>query len=545
MATAELKYNPYLQKTEVKFNKKKPRINSLVEKYQKEKLQSWIKKVPAVFHDEMNGYNFELVFYGTKLDYQELKKVFDEAGLLEKNQVRLTHHKPELEERAAKMKLLDELLVWLKAHENSHFDMAAFLEDNINLLNETYSLKVIYGSMFNTSGVDSDDIQVEEVSVVNELDDTDLINTPLLICVTRESLSKLQETIRYFKEREDVKPEQVFFYLHPSIDAMNTERILSDLGIIRPQIVGGVRDEQIRKYIEIFPLTDHISTLLSLFREQAVAIEAALQTEEEKGEKTNALTYQKLQELETVLTRLKITKEAFEKREDFGLPDSWQGIRENLFAGIRNWKKNKTVIKKEQEAEKQADEFNTVIHNLFKKYENDFADALSHEKAAIEEHMRKVYECAEFDNGFQVDLAGIFEVQTEVLPSFITELMGLKEEKYVHPRDDFDIVGLLFKHDPQDPVLETSYYYKSWREYILEAIAPAADRVMERNYASIRAFNNELTELYREHLQELCDTKIGELQESAASLSADEQKLQADRAWLREVEEKLTAIEQG
>ena len=544
MVTAELTYNPYLLKTEVLFNGNKPRINSLVEKYQKEKLQFWIKKVPAVFHDEMNGYNFELVFSGTSLDFQELKKAFAEAGVTEK-QVRL-FHKGTIGERAEKLKLLDELLVWLKTHENSHFDMISFQEDNKKLLNESYSLIVIFGSTFNTSGMDSEDIQVEEVDGVHELDDTDLTNTPLLICVNRDSLSKLQDTIRYFKkEREDVKPEQVFFYLHPSIDMENTKRILSDLDVNFPQIVGSLKDEQIMKYMEIFPFTDHISTVASLIRKQAAAIESVLKTEEENGEKTNALTHQRLGELEAVLNRLKVTKEAFEKREDLEIPDSWQRIKESMLDEIRNWKKNKTVIRKGEEAAKQAYEFDTEVHHLFEKYEKNLADALYEKKAEVGELLKKMYECAEFDTDFQADISSLVEVQTEVLPSFITGLMELKEEKYVQPRDDFDIMGLLFKHTPQDLVLETSYYYKSWREYVLEAAVPAADRLMERNYASILAFNEELTDVYREHLQELCDSKVRELRITAAGLSAEEQKLQEDRTWLREVQEKLTSIERG
>ena len=60
MVSAELVYNPYLLETEVLFNGNPPRINSLVEKYQTEKLQNWINQIPAIFYDEMNGYDFEL-----------------------------------------------------------------------------------------------------------------------------------------------------------------------------------------------------------------------------------------------------------------------------------------------------------------------------------------------------------------------------------------------------------------------------------------------------------------------------------------------------
>lgn len=44
MVKTELSYNPYLLETIVKFNRKKPRLNSLVGKYQDGKLQDWIKR---------------------------------------------------------------------------------------------------------------------------------------------------------------------------------------------------------------------------------------------------------------------------------------------------------------------------------------------------------------------------------------------------------------------------------------------------------------------------------------------------------------------
>lgn len=49
MVKAELSYNPYLQETEVKFNGRPPRINSLIEKFQNKRLQEWIKDIPSIF----------------------------------------------------------------------------------------------------------------------------------------------------------------------------------------------------------------------------------------------------------------------------------------------------------------------------------------------------------------------------------------------------------------------------------------------------------------------------------------------------------------
>ena len=73
MVKAELSYNPYLLETKITFNGQEPRINSLVEKYQQETLQNWVRRIPSIFYDEMNGYDFELEFSGTKLEYEDLE----------------------------------------------------------------------------------------------------------------------------------------------------------------------------------------------------------------------------------------------------------------------------------------------------------------------------------------------------------------------------------------------------------------------------------------------------------------------------------------
>lgn len=87
---AELEYNPYLQTTKVLFNGNEPRINSLVEKYRGFILSDWVQEIPSIFHDEMNGYDFELEFTGTELDFEEVKRAFAEEGITEE-QVRVFH----------------------------------------------------------------------------------------------------------------------------------------------------------------------------------------------------------------------------------------------------------------------------------------------------------------------------------------------------------------------------------------------------------------------------------------------------------------------
>ena len=129
MVKAELVYNPYLLETEVLFDGNPPRINSLVEKYKGEKLQTWIAKVPSVFYDEMNGYYFELDFSGTELDFEELRKSFAQAGV--GKDLVLLFHKGELAGRRQKLLSVEDLLKWLENNPNRRF---AFNEFHNNLL---------------------------------------------------------------------------------------------------------------------------------------------------------------------------------------------------------------------------------------------------------------------------------------------------------------------------------------------------------------------------------------------------------------------------
>ena len=128
MVKAELSYNPYLLETEVAFNGNPPRINSLVEKYRNSKLQEWMNEVPAYFRDEMNGYDFELVFSGTELDFEEVKQSFLRAGV-GKNRVKITQGKP-LVSRRDKAVEIDGLLEWLDANPSRKFDWATFRLDH-------------------------------------------------------------------------------------------------------------------------------------------------------------------------------------------------------------------------------------------------------------------------------------------------------------------------------------------------------------------------------------------------------------------------------
>lgn len=81
-----LKYNPYKLETEITVDGKHLADNSkLGELIVDSRLQDWVEDFPAILIDEYNDRDFEVVFHGTLLDYEDLTSVFTDAynkGLL-------------------------------------------------------------------------------------------------------------------------------------------------------------------------------------------------------------------------------------------------------------------------------------------------------------------------------------------------------------------------------------------------------------------------------------------------------------------------------
>ena len=145
LISAELSHNPYLLNTTVKFNGQAPKINSQIEKYEKLPLKDWVHLVPEIYYNEMNGYDFNLYFIGTRSDYEEIKKAFKAKGISEED-VRISY-KNEIEDADTKSKEVDALVSWLKNTPNRKFDFDSFWRETADLFESSYPFIMIRGSL--------------------------------------------------------------------------------------------------------------------------------------------------------------------------------------------------------------------------------------------------------------------------------------------------------------------------------------------------------------------------------------------------------------
>lgn len=80
-----IKYNPYKVISTMTVNGEEPKQNSKLKQFLHQRFQMWVDKIPSLLAEEYNVDEFELTFYGTELDYQDLLAAIKAA---EKNRIR-------------------------------------------------------------------------------------------------------------------------------------------------------------------------------------------------------------------------------------------------------------------------------------------------------------------------------------------------------------------------------------------------------------------------------------------------------------------------
>ncbi len=543
MIKAELFYNPYLLETEVRFNGNPPRINSLVEKYQKEKLQTWINKIPSIFYDEMNGYNFELDFTGTEMDFEELKKSFLQAGV--GNDLVQLFHKGSLDSRQKKSDSIDELLKWLNDTPNRKLDLQTFRDRNKDLFDSAYSFVVIGGSVNSDRIFEDIDISVENVESVDELRKTDLHSTPILFYIDRKTASTLQYNLLELLKRDDITQDQLFFMINPALGD-KAERVIRDLGVKKPQVVTSVDDPLIFRYFELFPESEYIYDSIKVFQKQADELGAILKEENRNSEIANRDIHEKIKELDGILTRLKIANDHFYNRENLDLPLDLIRAKSYLIDNINHWKIKKTKITDVEEARSLAYEFESEVFRYF----DDFKQAVNQfyfiQCATLLTLCDEWYKSAQYKEDYTVKKIVAPELSSYSVHRISDELMAIKDEQYVVPKDDF--FGKLFKTSEeliQEPILETTFYYEKWRSHAAGVAGPVADDMINEAYDNLQKYFSELSNCYMEKISVLLHEVAEEKEQVSSQLSEDEKLLQADNDWHTTFCDKLRDIERS
>ena len=542
MVKAELVYNPYMLETEIRFNGQPPRINSLVEKYQEGMLQDWISALPGIFHDEMNGYDFELEFTGTSRDFNELQRSFKQADVTEE-QVKL-FHKSELENRDKKLQRIESLLNWLAENPNRNFDNDLFRKENELLFDGAYSFILIQGENVDLPKIGWADATIEVITDVRDLENTDLTFTPVVISVDQNTVYDLQRTLKYLKRRRDVVVQQVFFIVDETMNQDSIYRTIKDLGIKKPHIIKSLEDEKLKKYFEIYPETDYIMNSIKMFKEKADAVGVALETEREQCEKTNTETDEKIRTKAEEIQKALEADEELASKSNIDKPAAFTVEKNNLDYRVAIWRKKKTKSVEHEEAEKLAIELQQEVQKYFEYFSKAISDSVDGVKTMIDLRLSEAYAAAGCEDGFDTKDIELKPADTITLPDFHEDLMKLHVEELVRKSS----VGLFYipsKNPDDDYEMQTAYYMQKWRTHILSIIGPIAEALTTERMQALSDYDDMATEAYHNHLMQIIDDKKKEEEKLAQQLSSEEKQLQQDGMWLNEFKKQLKSIARG
>lgn len=541
MVKAELSYNPYLQETQIRFNGQSPRINSHVEKYLDKKLQTWIHKLPYIFRDEMNGYDFEFEFTGTRLDYEELKKSFSNAGVSDA-QVHI-FHKNELDERDVKLEKIDQLLNWLDETSNRRYSIKTVRSENYDLLDADYEYIILHGRVTDSSTFDALHISIENVDHLEELNDTNLHNIPILYVIDKDSVVLMKKDLRALQKRADISYDQIFFRISPSLSEEKIVREISDLGIPDPQVVQSADDPAVIKYFELFPFTDYIRDTVKLFKGQIISLREELTAEINETKSENQEQYQQIDQLDTENACLKESLDKFINPDRTDFSTFFQSPVDDVKNKITGWRNNKTKITRPEEAVKVSREFDRYIQILYQDYLRKMHMILSRSAKTVQVQMRNWYEIANADKDFIAERIPSPDYTFDSIPQIQNELLNLKEEAYVTPKED--ILGKFFKQstDSQtESVLETTFYYAWWRTYALSKTEPYLYNIYTTCVEKLNSYFDQLASVYKEHLLTLVGEKEAAKYSLSTQLSKEELLLQNDSDWLIKFSDMVKAI---
>lgn len=540
MISAELQHNPYMLETDVKFNGQSPKINSQIEKYENQLLSDWVKNVPKIFYDEMNGYDFDLFFSGTEYDFQKLIQAFTNLGVTPE-QVRLIMRN-ELEDAEVKSNEINEMIDWLRTEKNRQFDFNAFYNVNRELFEDAFSCVVVRGMDEITEGLT---FTLENVKSVEEIAGTDLTYVPIVFVVEDSTLQQFRGELIELLARKEVEQKQLFFYISPAMDKNYVIRFICDLGVENPQLISSIDDGNVATYIMNYPMVAYVREVIQIVEREVNTMAVRLKEKNEQSAIENAEVYYQISELEGIIEKIKESDVRFVDLNNYSCGNRFTDLKEELEGLIRKWKSRKTKVVGESDIDKNATEYE---QELIKYIGEFYRKAIAHyqsEKARIEKEFDVIYLNQPLDSGYKPEGVVLdMPSKTEII-GIKEALVGLKEERFEERTDLLDFFRSKSSSEVKERVLVVTCDYEKWREKAIELIIPVVEKYITESQKNLQDYYDELAMKYHEKLSQLHDCKVEEKNAIASQLSEDERMLQDDNDWLVELKDQLVKIERG
>ena len=540
MVNAELQHNPYLLETEVKFNGQEPKINSQIEKFENKLLADWVRDVPRMFYDEMNGYDFDLFFSGTEYDFQKLQQTFISLGVTP-DQVRLIMRN-ELEDAEIKSNEIRDLIEWLRENRNRQFDFDGFCDANRSLFEETFSCIVIRGK----DEVPKDlTFTLENVKCVDEIAGTNLTYVPVVFVIEAETIQLFRNDLLALLGRKDVEQNQLFFCISPVMDKEYVVRFICDLGIEDPQLISSINDGIVMTYIKNYPMVAYVGEVIHVFENEVNVLDDHLKSKNEQSAIENAEVYEQISALEDVIEKIKTSDMHFVDLDNYSGGNSFNDLKTELEERIVKWKNRKTKVVGDIEIDRNSTEYEKELAKYLSEFYRKAIEHFKFEKEKMEREFNEIYLRQPLDSEYKPEGIEIVFPDNAEVKGIKSALLELQEERYQEKTDFLDFFKSKSSTEPKELVRIVTCYLEKWREKAIELVIPVVEQYISQSQENLKEYYDELAKKYHAKLFELYGFKVNEKNDIASQLSEDERMLQADNDWLVMIKDQLSRIERG
>ena len=544
MVKVELKYNPYVLETKVYFNGQLPKINSQIEKFENKRLFVWSDKLLDILYSEMNGYDFDLDFSGTKADYEKIKYLIEKNHL--NSEIRLNFVN-RLQEAAKKCRRFKEMITWLRRSSIEEFHFLEFWEINQEYMIENNLLYVLVDKKVADFSIEDLDVNVESIDSISQLPEN-IGFYPVLLVLDADKEAEFRQNLLALLQRKDLIADQIFILISENVNLAYYIRLINDLGLKQPQFIHSIDSPLIYDYFENYVRIDFLFKVLKILETQKDLISTKLDQKFDAMKQNNREIFEKISKLDKEIADIQLSIEQFENWHLVMYKNEFEKLYVQLNETITQWKSRTKQIRNDSEAEKMMKELQGLTEKSLFEFKNAANRLFDDKLSELMNIFSRLYKDSNIQDSFYVHYKNELIISKYEVNNFSEKLKDLRRESFVPKEDIFGFINRIVKNEQnkiQELVPDITYDLDKFREIACNETLPIAQNLLidiENRLQSIQLY---IVDEYKTHLSTILNEKLLEKANEANQLSAAEKHLQDKKDWLIEFSGQLSEIERG
>lgn len=544
MVKVELKYNPYVLETKVYFNGQLPKINSQIEKFENKRLFVWSDKLLDILYSEMNGYDFDLDFSGTKADYEKIKYLIEKNHL--NSEIRLNFVN-RLEEAAKKCRRFKEMITWLKRSAIEEFHFPEFWEINQEYMIENNLLYVLVDKKVADFSIEDLDVNVESIDSISQLPEN-IGFYPVLLVLDADKEAEFRQNLLALLQRKDLIADQIFILISENVNLAYYIRLINDLGLKQPQFIHSIDSPVIYDYFENYVRIDFLFKALKILETQKDMTSSKLDQKFETMKQNNREIFEKISKLDKEIADIQLAIEQFENWHLVMYKNELEKLYVQLNETITHWKSRTKQIRNDSEAEKMMKELQGLTEKSLFEFKNAVNRLFDDKLSELMNIFSRLYKDSNIQDSFYVHSRNELIISKYEVNNFSEKLKVLRQERLVPKEDIFGLINRIVKNEQnkiQELVPDITYDLDKFREIACNETLPIAQNLLTDIENRLQSIQLYIVDEYKTHLSTILNEKLLEKANEANQLSAAEKDLQDKKDWLIEFSGQLSEIERG